>query len=1076
MKILFKNIRMMAIAIMAITLLGCADDDDDDNLPEVIAGFTQTIDNETGTVTFLNTSENATSFSWDFGDGTSSNEINPVKAYENGEFTVVLTASNVAGGEDTFEDTFTVFVRGPITLPVTFDNDSVNYAATTFNGASYDVRINPAPGGSNNKSGNVGAITNSGAEFEGVFFDLGTPVDMEDNMTIRMNLWSESELDVLLKLEEGSAASIETAVSHGGTGWESLDFNFTSTDEYSRLTLFIDGPGTTVGIFFVDDIEQVRTAMAPLITLIGDATININTGDPFEDPGATAIDDVDGDISANIVVGGDMVDVNTPGTYVITYNVSDSEGNAANEVTRTVIVSDAGAGGCTADLIAATSLPLDFEGCETFLSDQNFGSGITSMIAANPSQGGINTSNFALQVDKVSGADFFAGIQNVFENNFDLTTTNVFKMKVYSTKANVVFRFELAANPNDGSIGNPPPVFQTITNANEWTELEFSFTPLPGGPTAYRQFVIKPDNDEVDSPITADGTYYIDDITLEAPGGGGNEFDDGLLTNGDFENGADSWTAGVGSDPAPTATEDGNTFYSANVAMAGDAFAVNLTQKLEIVQGETYILTFDAWSDRDRAIIAGIGLSGGDFSNNSVPVDITATRDTYTLTLTATGFGASDARVLFDNGAAAGLVNIDNVSLVLDNGGGGDTTPPVITLNGDATINLIEGDAFTDPGATASDDTDGDISGSITVGGDAVDNSTVGMYVITYNVMDAAGNSAAQVTRTVNVNAFDDGLLTNGSFQAGASQWTAGVGSDAAPVATEGGNTFYSADVAMAGDAFAVNLTQKLEIIQDETYVLTFDAWSDRDRAIIAGIGLSGGDFSNNSMPVNITAVRQTYTLTLTASGFGASDARVLFDNGAEAGLVNIDNVSLVVDGGGSGGSSGGCTDTPIAATALPLDFEGCETFPSDLNFGAMLTSMLAENPSKTGINTSDFVLQIDKPTGSEFFAGVQNIFTNTFDLTTTNTFKIKVFSTKANVVFRFEIAANPNDGSIGNPPPVFRTVTNANEWTELEFSFSPLPGGPTAYRQFVIKPDNDEMDSAITAGGTYYVDDLRLE
>ena len=79
-----------------------------------------------------------------------------------------------------------------------------------------------------------------------------------------------------------------------------------------------------------------------------------------------------------------------------------------------------------------------------------------------------------------------------------------------------------------------------------------------------------------------------------------------------------------------------------------------------------------------------------------------------------------------------------------------DTTPPVITLNGSSTIQLNVGDTWTDPGATATDDTDGDISSSITVNG-TVDTSTVGTYTLTYSVADAASN-AASTTRTVIVN------------------------------------------------------------------------------------------------------------------------------------------------------------------------------------------------------------------------------------------------------------------------------------------------------------------------------------
>jgi hypothetical protein len=48
-------------------------------------------------------------------------------------------------------------------------------------------------------------------------------------------------------------------------------------------------------------------------------------------------DNVDGDITSRVVVAG-VVNVNTAGTYVITYNVSDAAGNAAKQVTRSVTV------------------------------------------------------------------------------------------------------------------------------------------------------------------------------------------------------------------------------------------------------------------------------------------------------------------------------------------------------------------------------------------------------------------------------------------------------------------------------------------------------------------------------------------------------------------------------------------------------------------------------------------------------------------------------------------------------------------------------------------------------------------
>ena len=80
-----------------------------------------------------------------------------------------------------------------------------------------------------------------------------------------------------------------------------------------------------------------------------------------------------------------------------------------------------------------------------------------------------------------------------------------------------------------------------------------------------------------------------------------------------------------------------------------------------------------------------------------------------------------------------------------------DTSPPNITLVGASTLNLFIGDVYSDPGAEASDNIDGDISSQIIVGGDVVNTNSVGNFTVTYNVTDAAGNAADEVTRLVNI-------------------------------------------------------------------------------------------------------------------------------------------------------------------------------------------------------------------------------------------------------------------------------------------------------------------------------------
>src|SRR3989344_2178987 len=74
-------------------------------------------------------------------------------------------------------------------------------------------------------------------------------------------------------------------------------------------------------------------------------------------------------------------------------------------------------------------------------------------------------------------------------------------------------------------------------------------------------------------------------------------------------------------------------------------------------------------------------------------------------------------------------------------------TPPTITLLGANPLNLIVGSAFVDPGATATDTEDGNLTSQIVKTG-TVNASTTGSYTLTYVVKDS-GNLYATTTRTV---------------------------------------------------------------------------------------------------------------------------------------------------------------------------------------------------------------------------------------------------------------------------------------------------------------------------------------
>ena len=76
--------------------------------------------------------------------------------------------------------------------------------------------------------------------------------------------------------------------------------------------------------------------VAPELTLLGDTELTIYAGTRFEDPGCTASDNVQGDISSRVQVDGEVTWYKK-GTYVLTYRAEDNFGNST-EIQRTVHV------------------------------------------------------------------------------------------------------------------------------------------------------------------------------------------------------------------------------------------------------------------------------------------------------------------------------------------------------------------------------------------------------------------------------------------------------------------------------------------------------------------------------------------------------------------------------------------------------------------------------------------------------------------------------------------------------------------------------------------------------------------
>jgi len=144
--------------------------------------------------------------------------------------------------------------------------------------------------------------------------------------------------------------------------------------------------------------------------------------------------------------------------------------------------------------------------------------------------------------------------------------------------------------------------------------------------------------------------------------------------------------------------------------------------------------------------ITGINLSPvgyiRTFLNNKISIYEATASNIYLSAIILSGI--SDGNLPF-------ILSLTNSSTLLSNSivKTSDNTSPTINIIGLPVTETIQGEVYTDLGATASDTVSGDVTDSIITTG-VVDTTTLGSYTITYTATDDCGNSASS-SRTVNV-------------------------------------------------------------------------------------------------------------------------------------------------------------------------------------------------------------------------------------------------------------------------------------------------------------------------------------
>jgi hypothetical protein len=124
----------------------------------------------------------------------------------------------------------------------------------------------------------------------------------------------------------------------------------------------------------------------PVLTLVGAKSVKVFKGKPYVEFGFNAFDKEDGDLSASVLVSGE-VDINTIGTYTKTYKVTDSAEHIRTKM-RTIIVK----------LNKAPVLTLNDEGNMTVYIGKDY---VEPGFKALDREDGDVTSNIIITVDKI---------------------------------------------------------------------------------------------------------------------------------------------------------------------------------------------------------------------------------------------------------------------------------------------------------------------------------------------------------------------------------------------------------------------------------------------------------------------------------------------------------------------------------------------------------------------------------------------------------------------------------------------------------------------------------------------------
>ena len=497
-----KKISFLFLSMLMVSTIFFSCSKDEKVVPEPIARFTATADTTNPfLIIFTNDSQNADTYIWAFGDGSAiSTEMSPTHTYaEAGDYSVTLTATG-KGGVST--STKTVTVEG-FTL-------AQFLSGTDAAGKSWYLEFNDL-------------ISMVNPDNPSEWWYGWSALSVAQRNVVRHH-------EYIFKPDGSFEFKTHGYTVRPGDGGFSTPYLFDSetTPIFADSDSWIakDGKdcsawGKNANITFtVGDASKYAAYCDSRITLNGKGghigPMDTGTELVVDEPAASTFYEV-----FYYADGGDQ-----PDTLVLyTPWGSNEAGPGATRGALGVIklVSYKDASQIPADEQEPTGKPLqandisetfDVDGTMTWaFQDANAGD-IFDENFDNPSATGINTSAKVAKYYR-SGGFAYTNAQFVMNYRMDLSTRNVFKMKVYYPSGSGGTKQAAIKLQNSLDGGNAwqtqTEVIQTFTAEDTWVELTFDFSSVSTN-TDYDQIVVQFGGEGDGTPA---GTFYFDDLVLQ---------------------------------------------------------------------------------------------------------------------------------------------------------------------------------------------------------------------------------------------------------------------------------------------------------------------------------------------------------------------------------------------------------------------------------------------------------------------------------------------------------------------------------------------------------------------------------